>query len=43
VTDRPPNVTGADGRAALAMAYAAEASLRERRPVEIAQFAKGTS
>lgn len=39
--DRPVSVTGEDGRAALAMAYAAEASLRERRPVEVARFARG--
>jgi myo-inositol 2-dehydrogenase/D-chiro-inositol 1-dehydrogenase len=43
VTGRPPSVTGADGRAALAMAYAAETSLREHRPIEIAQFAKGVA
>jgi myo-inositol 2-dehydrogenase / D-chiro-inositol 1-dehydrogenase len=39
--NRPVSVTGEDGRAALAMAYAAEASLRERRPVELARFAPG--
>jgi myo-inositol 2-dehydrogenase / D-chiro-inositol 1-dehydrogenase len=35
------SVTGEDGRAAMAMAYAAEASVRERRPVELARFARG--
>jgi myo-inositol 2-dehydrogenase/D-chiro-inositol 1-dehydrogenase len=39
--DRPVSVTGADGRAALALAYAAEASVREKRPVEVSRFAKG--
>ena len=39
---RPVSVTGADGRAALALAFAAEASLRERCPVELARFAKGS-
>lgn len=33
--DRPVAVTGEDGRAALALAYAAERSLRERRPVTL--------
>jgi myo-inositol 2-dehydrogenase/D-chiro-inositol 1-dehydrogenase len=40
-TDREVSVTGEDGRAAMAMAYAAEASVRERRPVELARFARG--
>lgn len=39
--DRPPSVTGADGRAALALAYACEASLRERAPVKLDRFARG--
>jgi predicted dehydrogenase len=43
VSDRPVAVTGADGRAALAMAYAAEASLAERRPVEMSRFAPGVT
>jgi myo-inositol 2-dehydrogenase/D-chiro-inositol 1-dehydrogenase len=43
VTGRPASVTGEDGRAALALAYAAEASLKERRPVEVARFARGDS
>ena len=34
-TDAPVPVTGADGRAALLLAYAAEQSLREHRPVPI--------
>lgn len=33
--DAPVSVTGADGRASLALAYAAEQSLREHRPVAI--------
>ncbi|HVL25988.1 MAG TPA: inositol 2-dehydrogenase [Thermomicrobiales bacterium] len=33
LTDTPVSVTGTDGRAALLMAYAAERSLQERRPV----------
>jgi myo-inositol 2-dehydrogenase/D-chiro-inositol 1-dehydrogenase len=33
VNDTVPVVTGADGRAAMALAYAAEASLRSNRPV----------
>ena len=40
--NRQVSVTGTDGRAALALAYAAEASLRERCPVELARFAKGS-
>ncbi len=39
--DREGSVTGEDGRAAMAMAYAAEASVRENRPVELARFARG--
>ena len=41
VQGRPASVTGADGRAALALAYAAEASVRERRPVAVSRFARG--
>jgi myo-inositol 2-dehydrogenase/D-chiro-inositol 1-dehydrogenase len=37
--DRPVQVTGADGRAALAMAYAAEASVAENAPVAMSRFA----
>jgi myo-inositol 2-dehydrogenase / D-chiro-inositol 1-dehydrogenase len=40
VEDRPPSVSGIDGRAAMALAYAAEASRRENRPVEVASVAK---
>lgn len=36
-TDRPVAVTGADGRAALLLAYAAERSLHTRRPVAMAE------
>lgn len=36
----PVPVTGADGRAALAMAYAAEASIAENAPVRVSRFAK---
>jgi myo-inositol 2-dehydrogenase/D-chiro-inositol 1-dehydrogenase len=43
VERRPVRVTGADGRAAMAMAYAAEASLKERRPVEMSRFAPGAT
>jgi predicted dehydrogenase len=39
--DRQVSVSGEDGRAALALAYAAETSLRERCPVELARFTKG--
>ena len=42
-TSREVSVTGEDGRAALALAYAAEASLLEGRPVDVARFAKGGS
>ena len=38
--DLPVPVTGADGRAALAMAYAAEASIRENAPVAMSRFSK---
>jgi len=42
--DTPVTITGADGRAALAMAYAAEASIRENAPVPMSRFAtEGTS
>ena len=43
VQGRPASVTGADGRAALALAYACEASVRERGPVDVARFARGGS
>ena len=36
--DEPVPVTGADGRAALAMAYAAEASLAKHAPVAMSRF-----
>lgn len=35
---RPPPVTGADGRAALALAYAAEASRNANAPVKVCDF-----
>lgn len=35
----PVQITGADGRAALAMAYAAEASVKENAPVSMSRFA----
>lgn len=38
--DQQVPVTGADGRAALAMAYAAEASVTENRPVAMSRFAQ---
>lgn len=41
--NQPVPVTGADGRAALAMAYAAEASVKEHAPVGMSRFAKGAS
>ena len=40
VEGRAPLVSSADGRAALAMAYAAEASLREGQPVRLDRFAR---
>jgi myo-inositol 2-dehydrogenase/D-chiro-inositol 1-dehydrogenase len=40
VEDRPAPVTGEDARAALALAYAAEASLQENAPVSPARFAR---
>ena len=40
VEDRRPKVTGEDGRAAMALACAAEASLRENRPVSLDRFAR---
>ena len=40
VEDRPPPVSGADGRAALVMAYAAEASRQESRPIRLDRFAR---
>lgn len=39
----PPSVSGADGRAALAMAYSAETSHRERRLVKLDEFARTRS
>lgn len=41
VDDTPPLVDGADARAAMALAYAAEASRRENAPVAPARFARG--
>lgn len=41
--DRPVTVTGADGRAALAMAYAAEAAVTAREPIRYARFAPAGS
>lgn len=41
VEKRPPRVTGEDGRAALALAYACEASRRERAFVSLSRFARG--
>jgi myo-inositol 2-dehydrogenase/D-chiro-inositol 1-dehydrogenase len=38
VDDTPPPITGEDARAALALAYAAEASRRENAPVSPARF-----
>jgi len=40
VEGTPPSVTGADGRAAMVLAYAAEASRRANRPVSPQQFAR---
>jgi len=40
VEDREPSVTGNDGRAAMALAYACEASRREGRPVSLDRFAR---
>jgi myo-inositol 2-dehydrogenase/D-chiro-inositol 1-dehydrogenase len=42
VNDLPVPVTCEDGRAALAMAYAAERSLQEHRPVRLQEFDRGT-
>lgn len=39
--NRPVSVTGEDGRAALALAYACEASRRERAFVPLSRFARG--
>jgi myo-inositol 2-dehydrogenase/D-chiro-inositol 1-dehydrogenase len=39
VENRSPAVTGADGRAAMALAYAAEESRREQRPIRVDSFA----
>ncbi len=41
--DMPVPITGSDGRAALAMAYAAEASIKENAPVSMSRFAVQTS
>jgi myo-inositol 2-dehydrogenase / D-chiro-inositol 1-dehydrogenase len=41
VNNRSVSVPGEDGRVALAMAYAAEASVKERTPVEVARFRAG--
>jgi myo-inositol 2-dehydrogenase/D-chiro-inositol 1-dehydrogenase len=38
--DAPVAITGEDGRAALAMAYAAEASVAENAPVALSRFAR---
>jgi myo-inositol 2-dehydrogenase/D-chiro-inositol 1-dehydrogenase len=40
VDDRPVAITGDDGRAAMALAYACEASLKENRPVSLDRFAR---
>jgi myo-inositol 2-dehydrogenase/D-chiro-inositol 1-dehydrogenase len=40
VQDRAPAITGVDGRAALALAYAAETSRAEHRPVNPESFAR---
>jgi myo-inositol 2-dehydrogenase/D-chiro-inositol 1-dehydrogenase len=41
--DRMPSVTGEDGRAAIALAYACEASRKERAPVPLNRFARGVT
>jgi myo-inositol 2-dehydrogenase / D-chiro-inositol 1-dehydrogenase len=43
VDNRPPAVNGADGRAAMALAYAAEASRREQRPFKVETFSRRQS
>jgi len=40
VDNRSPSVTGEDGRAAMALAYAAEASRKENRPVQVEKFSR---
>lgn len=40
VEGTPPSVTGEDARAAMALAYAAEASRRANRPVPLSDFAR---
>jgi myo-inositol 2-dehydrogenase/D-chiro-inositol 1-dehydrogenase len=40
VENRAPSVNGDDGRAAMALAYAAEASRREQRPIRIDTFGR---
>ncbi|MEA2530884.1 MAG: myo-inositol 2-dehydrogenase / D-chiro-inositol 1-dehydrogenase [Thermomicrobiales bacterium] len=40
VHNRPPAITGDDGRAAMVLAYACEASLKENRPVPLDRFAR---
>jgi myo-inositol 2-dehydrogenase/D-chiro-inositol 1-dehydrogenase len=42
-SDQPVAVTGADGRAALLLAYAAERSLQEHRPIAIAEVLASVS
>ncbi|MFL5761809.1 MAG: inositol 2-dehydrogenase [Thermomicrobiales bacterium] len=42
VENRQPSVTGVDARAAMAMAYAAEASRREQRLIQLESFARNT-
>ncbi|MDP9369611.1 MAG: inositol 2-dehydrogenase [Chloroflexota bacterium] len=40
ITREPPEVTGEDGRAAMVLAYAAEAARRDNRPVRVEEFAR---
>src|SRR5262249_7391301 len=40
VHDRQPAITGDDGRAAMALAYACEPSLKDHGPVLLARFAR---
>lgn len=42
VAGEPTSVSGTDARAAMALAYAADRSRREGRPVRIAEFDRGT-
>jgi myo-inositol 2-dehydrogenase/D-chiro-inositol 1-dehydrogenase len=39
--NRQPSVTGTDGRAAIALAYACEASRKENAPVKLSRFDRG--